>query len=363
LDALKAKSADLKRIYLAGTGNESHFWSPRWTTSRVQGLPSIGISGREPGRILKRLWSPAEGSRPYARTIVLTSATLSTPGFKESSMWRSIEIATGADPSSGLMLTDLATTIEPHQFGRLRVRFADPRAPVPRFDDDGNIAPDALEYSIAVITAAMECSARDKGRTLVLVPSYADADSLRARLPAAIAHKQGVPLQKMLETYRATPGCCLITPGAWVGADLPGLIQNLVIPRVPFPPPGPGLESNGARMMSDTLIKLAQGIGRAIRSDTDDVVLWFADPRIPIPESVTDETGLLPSPKAISVLLGAIPKRFRDSFGREPDAAGIAVPFIAQKRGETRATASTTRSQPAAKKNTILKKNVAGKKR
>jgi hypothetical protein len=209
----------------------------------------------------------------------------------------------------------------------------------------------------------MECSARDKGRTLVLVPSYADADSLRARLPAAIAHKQGVPLQKMLETYRATPGCCLITPGAWVGADLPGLIQNLVIPRVPFPPRGPEAEINGARMMSDTLIKLAQGIGRAIRSDTDDVVLWFADPRIPIPESVTDETGLLPSPKAISVLLGAIPKRFRDSFGREPDAAGIAVPFIAQKRVETSATTSKTRQQPAAKKSTVLKKNVAGKRR
>jgi hypothetical protein len=59
------------------------------------------VQGRTPGRILKRLWTPHEGSKPLARTIVLTSATLATQGFNEGSRWKAIEIATGADPSWG----------------------------------------------------------------------------------------------------------------------------------------------------------------------------------------------------------------------------------------------------------------------
>ena len=328
-DALRDKFDDLKRIHRAVVGNESEFWAPRWTTSRVEGLPSIGVAGRAPGRILKRLWSYDGSSEPLARTIVLTSATLSTPGFRDTSRWRAIEIATGADPSSGMVLTDLATTIEPAIFGKMRVRFADPRAPAPKLDDSGNVTPEALAYAVAVIRAAMKASASNGGRTLVLVPSYRDVERLVLLLPNVMAHRQSVSVQKVLEAYRATPGCCLITPGAWVGADLPGLVQNLVIPRIPYPPPGPDGQGNVAHLLSDTLTKLAQGIGRAIRCRTDDVTLWFADSRMPIPESITEETGLLPSPHSNAMLLGAIPKRFRDTFGRLPGAAAIAEPFVA----------------------------------
>ena len=105
-DALRDRVDDLKRIQRAVVGNETDFWTPRWTTSRVHGLPSIGVAGRAPGRILKRLWSGGGSSEPLARTIVLTSATLSTPGFQNSSRWRAIEIATGVDPSSGMVLTE-----------------------------------------------------------------------------------------------------------------------------------------------------------------------------------------------------------------------------------------------------------------
>jgi ATP-dependent DNA helicase DinG len=335
-DALRDRVDDLKRIQRAVVRNETSFWTPRWTTSRVQGLPSIGIVGCAPGRILKRLWISDGSSEPLARTIVLTSATLSTPGFPASSRWRSIEIATGADPSTDIVLTDLATAIEPVKFGRMRVRFADPRAPAQKIDAEGNIAPDALSYSAEVIAAAMNASSSVNGRTLVLVPSYGDVDRLAALLPSAIIHRPGVPVQKVLEAYRSTPGCCLITPGAWVGADLPGLIQNLVIPRIPFPPSAPGGQGNIVQLLSDTLTKLAQGIGRAIRCEADDVTLWFADSRMPIPESVTEETGLLPARHSNAALLGAIPKRFRDAFGREPGSASIGIPFVADQRPAVR---------------------------
>jgi len=115
----------------------------------------------------------------------------------------------------------------------MRVRFADPRAPAQRLDAAGNIPPEALTYSVAVIRAAMDASGATNGRTLVLVPSYADVERLAPLLPAAIAHRQGTPIQKILEAYRATPGCCLSLRVLGRGGSS-RLIQNLVIPRIPF---------------------------------------------------------------------------------------------------------------------------------
>jgi ATP-dependent DNA helicase DinG len=342
-DALRDTAEMIGRIGRAVSGAETDFWVARWKTSRVHGLPSIDVQGRAPGRILKRLWMNHEGSVPLARTVVLTSATLATQGFSEGSRWKAIEMATGADPSSGIVLTDLATSIQPRDFGRLRVRFADPRAPVPRVDDKGRVDAEATSYAAAVILAAMENSRSKKGRTLVLVPSYADVARLEPLVPGARFHRPDESLQRVLDEYQATKGCCLVTPGAWVGADLPGMVQNLVIPRIPFPPRD---DENGhiVEILSVALGKLAQGIGRAIRKHDDDATLWFADPRMPIPDSITEETGLLPSPSGNATLLGAIPKRFRDNFGRVAGAAAISVSYTGTKSlGQRKQPAQATR--------------------
>jgi Rad3-related DNA helicase len=325
-DALRERARTIKLIGRAVSNSETDFWIATWKTSRIQGLPSITVQGRAPGRILKRLWTPREGGQPLARTVVLASATLATPGFTEQNRWKAIEIATGADPSSTMVLSDLAASIQPINFGRLRVRFADPRAPIPRINNEGQVNPEAMSYTVAVILAAMENSRAKKGRTLVLVPAYSDIEQLEPMIPAIRFHHHGEKMRRLLDEYQATEGCCLVTPGAWVGADLPGMVQNLVITRIPFPPRE--TENNSIpRILSVALGKLAQGIGRAIRKHDDDAILWFADSRMPIPDSITEETGLRPSLAANPVLLGAIPKRFRDDFGRIPGAAAIAVPW------------------------------------
>jgi len=63
--------------------------------------------------------------------------------------------------------------------------------------------------------------------------------------------------------------------------------------------------------------------------------VWFADPRMPIPESVTEETGLMPHRSANAAMLAAIPERFRARFGRDPDAAAIGVIYEGVGRPET----------------------------
>ena len=336
VDAMASQAADLRRIQEAIKRN-SDFWSAQWTTSRVEGAPSIGVAGRAPGRIMKRLWATAEGAEPLAMTVVLTSATLATPGFGEQSRWKGIEIATGVSPSDGNVLADLARVVQPTNFGRMRVRFADPRAPVPRLDDRDRMDPEALAYAVEVIAAARRDSLARGGRTLVLVPAYADVLRLVPLVPGCLAHAQGRPLQDVLAEYRRTAGCCLLTPAAWVGADLPGLVQNLVIPRLPFRPRETGQEGTMAGAMSDVLCKLSQGIGRAIRGADDDATVWFADPRMPIPESVTEDTGLMPHRDANAAMLAAIPERFRARFGFDLDAAAIGVAQEGVGRTEARA--------------------------
>jgi ATP-dependent DNA helicase DinG len=326
-DVLRDRTDDLKRITNATQNNETDFWVPHWTTSRIHGLPSIGVKGKMPGRIMKRLWAGASDSEPLARTIILTSATLSTPGFGDVVRWKSIELATGADPLSGMVLTDLACTIQPSDFGRMKVCFADPRAPIPRADYDNGMATEALDYAVAVIKAAMADSAARGGRTLVLVPSFADASRLSLLLPGVVTHREGKPLKAALELYRAMEGCCLITPGAWYGTDLPGLVQNLVIPRIPYPPRNPDSKDSMAHHLSETLAKLSQGVGRGIRCKTDDVTIWFADPRMPVPDTVVAQSGVLRSSHFNTMLLSAIPKRFRDAFDAADGTSTIGVPY------------------------------------
>ena len=325
--ALDAQSRDIERIGKLVAGNESGFWQPRWTTSRIQGLPSLNVGAKAPGRLLKRLWAVPAGRSPLARTIVLTSATLSTPGFGEASRWSAIESATGIEPASEMLMGDLAAVLQPRRFGAMKVRFADPRAPVPRLDVNGALPADALAYTTEVIGAAMAEAAAGGDRTLVLVPSYADVEQLAPRLPGALAHRRGTPLADMLRTYRETPGCVLITPGAWAGVNLPGQVQHLVIPRIPYTPREAGEAAHMVQLLSTTLNKLAQGIGRGVRTDSDAVTLWFGDPRMPIPDCVTEQTGLVRSEHANPALLAAIPARFREAFGTAPDLASIGVIF------------------------------------
>ena len=64
-------------------------------------------------------------------------------------------------------------------------------------------------------------------------------------------------LPRSVSSYAGT--LRLITPGARVGADSPGLAQSLAPPRIPHPLPGPHGQGNVVHLLSDTLTKLAQG--------------------------------------------------------------------------------------------------------
>ena len=77
----------------------------------------------------------------------------------------------------------------------------------------------------------------------------------------------------------------------WEGVDFPGdMVSSLILPRLPFPVPDPLRQAEQARypsledylrevILPDMQVKLRQGFGRAIRSETDTCVVSLLDHR------------------------------------------------------------------------------------
>jgi len=133
------------------------------------------------------------------------------------------------------------------------------------------------------------------GHALVLFTSYAAMSAVKERLKG----KTPYPLFTMgrnavhtMEQFKNQPGSVLLATGAaWEGFDFPGdCVSLLIIPRLPFSVPDalkekarekyPSLKSFiRAVVVPEMQIKLKQGFGRAIRTETDTCVVAILDER------------------------------------------------------------------------------------
>ena len=96
----------------------------------------------------------------------------------------------------------------------------------------------------------------------------------------------------LLKEFRNHPGAVLLAPGsAWEGMDFPGdQVSILIIPRLPFSIPDELGERRKkeydsltdyirSEVVPEMQIKLRQGFGRAIRTETDTCVVAVLDER------------------------------------------------------------------------------------
>ena len=134
------------------------------------------------------------------------------------------------------------------------------------------------------------------GHALVLFTSYAAMSAVKDRLRE---QELSFPLftlgrnaMHMTERFRQTPGAVLLATGAaWEGFDFPGdCVSLLVIPRLPFAYPDTLKEKERENYPSlrqfiqnvaipEMQIKLRQGFGRAIRTESDTCVIAILDER------------------------------------------------------------------------------------
>ena len=149
---------------------------------------------------------------------------------------------------------------------------------------------DKLTNEIALLLDAAH------GHALVLFTSYAAMSAVKERLTAKDLlwplFTLGRNAGHTTAQFKASPGSVLLATGAaWEGFDFPGdCVSLLVIPRLPFARPDalkekereafPNLHSFiQAIVVPEMQIKLKQGFGRAIRTETDTCVVAILDER------------------------------------------------------------------------------------
>ena len=282
----------------------------------ADGGHAFEVVALDPGRMLRRTYA--------GRKTLFVSATLAVGSGDFEPFLRSV----GAHGLPGIHEPVRA---DMYDFGAMTFALADRDVPPP-FMEDRTRDPAFDDYAAHVVRRAMT----EGGRGLVLVPSFADVEEMAMRIPDVIAHRRGEKLAAHLDTLKASRNGVLATPAAWAGTDLPGLLGHVVIVRIPFPPPNAGrtallrrlLQTKGyddtnakgilfAHDRRDAIRRLAQGLGRGIRTPDDRVKVWIADPRFPLPDTRTLNPRLLLSQGLAARnrdLSGAIPRRFTQSY-------------------------------------------------
>jgi ATP-dependent DNA helicase DinG len=140
---------------------------------------------------------------------------------------------------------------------------------------------------------------RNRGRTLVLFASYSDLEAIAARIEAPLSvagypllvQRKGGATVTLCDDFRTIKESVLLGVDTfWYGVDFKGdTLTQVIITRIPYPSPADPLQvvrqradNRGywERYHYDTFIKLRQGVGRLIRSETDRGRVIFLDTRI-----------------------------------------------------------------------------------
>lgn len=325
--------------------------------SIVRAYPSLRVVPLYPGRLTARLWNATTGDTDgppqcFLKAVILTSATLGVPGGKPENRFRDCMFNLGIISSINgreihNVCEDLNHSFEPSDFGRAIFVLPDPKAPVPVIalntptvnDDEDSYAtnPTWANYAASMI---LKASARG-GRVLALTLSYKDtgviSEILLKNSKNVLVHRPGTSLRDYIDAFVSNKSSVWLTPAAWEGVDLPGMIDNLCITRLPFMPLdqlrsdaiAANLRAKGypedrinsamaARRMNDTKRILLQGLGRGIRSSSDRCRIWIADSRFPLPENYRNlrDQKLEPGEQRIyTALTACVPSRFREGIG------------------------------------------------
>jgi ATP-dependent DNA helicase DinG len=220
------------------------------------------------------------------RTVVATSATLALGGNFDT-IARSLGLADEPDAESlPWRSLDVGSPFEYQRQGILYVA-----AHLPRPTMSGLSEPAAQEL-VGLVRAL-------GGRTLGLFSSRRAAERaaevLRDQTDLEILLQGEEALPLLVKRFRAEPTSCLLgVMSLWQGVDVPGeACQLVVIDRLPFPRPDEPLAAarsaavdaaggSGFAAVSVPIaaVRLAQGVGRLIRSATDRGVVAVLDSRL-----------------------------------------------------------------------------------
>ena len=134
-----------------------------------------------------------------------------------------------------------------------------------------------------------------EGRSLVLFTAKKDMQDVYSRLKKKakpykiLVQEEGKDVSRLKEEFSNDETSSLLATGAfWEGIDVKGSsLENVIIAKLPFPTVDPIIQnkasiySDGFRevYLPEMLLKLKQGTGRLIRSETDKGIVAILDSR------------------------------------------------------------------------------------
>lgn len=158
----------------------------------------------------------------------------------------------------------------------------------------GNHTRGSTEYYTTIAEHISEIYSDTKGGCLTLFTAKYDMHmvykELRNILETTIYLDDNLTPKEIIREFENTRGIIFSAGSFWEGIDLKGkLLTNLIIVRIPFPVPDPVIENKIKRLkerdlviVPEMLMKLKQGSGRLIRSNTDVGIISLLDPRLNI---------------------------------------------------------------------------------